>query len=160
MSVPERVVDLVERFEVDRKTYRSTAYKEEWIRQDFIDPLFEALGWDVANRKGVPVGPQREVVPEDRIKVSRATKAPDYAFRVHGTRKFFVEAKKPSVNLEGDISPAFQVRRYAWSAKLSLSLDPHRLRGVRHLRLPLRTQEAGRPGDRPARLHDLRGVPG
>jgi hypothetical protein len=29
MSVPGRVVDLVERFEADRKTYRSTAYKEE-----------------------------------------------------------------------------------------------------------------------------------
>src|SRR5215218_8126556 len=59
MSVPGRVVDLVERFEADRKTYRSTAYKEEWIRQDFIDPLFETLGWDVTNKSGVPVGPHR-----------------------------------------------------------------------------------------------------
>ena len=44
MSVPGRVVDLVERFGADGKTYRSTAYKEEWIRQDFIDPLFELHG--------------------------------------------------------------------------------------------------------------------
>ena len=76
-----------------------------------------------------------------RIKVSRATKAPDYAFRIGGARKFFVEAKKPSVNLEGNISPTFQLRRYAWSAKLlgctplDLWLFPHRggeadLRGV------------------------------
>jgi hypothetical protein len=35
-----------------------------------------------------------------------ATKAPDYGFYVGGARKFFVEAKKPSVNLEGDTSPA------------------------------------------------------
>jgi hypothetical protein len=110
MSVPEIVHRLVDRFEADRKTFRSPAYKEDWIRRDFIDPFFEALGWDVANRMGVPVGPQREVVSEDRIKVSRATKAPDYAFRAFGARKFFVEAKKPSVNLAGDTSPAFQLR--------------------------------------------------
>jgi len=84
MSVPEIVHRLVDRFETDRKTFRSPAYKEDWIRRDFIDPLFEALGWDVANRRGVPVGPQREVVSEDVIKVGRATKAPDYGFRVDG----------------------------------------------------------------------------
>src|SRR5215208_5599094 len=127
MSVPEIVHRLVDRFEEDRKTYLSTAYKEEWIRQDFVNPLFEALGWDVANRRGVPVSPHREVVPEERLKGSsvngsRSTTAPDYAFRLGGARKFFVEAKKPSVNLEGGISPAFQLRRYAWSAKLPLSI--------------------------------------
>ena len=127
MPVPEIVHRLVDRFEDGRKTYLSTAYKEEWIRQDFINPLFEALGWDVVNRRGVPVGPQREVVPEERlkgssVKGSRSTTAPDYAFRLGGARKFFVEAKKPSVNLEGGISPAFQLRRYAWSAKLPLSI--------------------------------------
>jgi hypothetical protein len=41
---------------------------------------------------------------------------------VGGTRKFFVEAKKPSVNVKDDLAPAFQVRRYAWSAKLPLSI--------------------------------------
>ena len=92
------------------------------IRQDFIDPLFETLGWDVSNKGGVPVGPQREVIPEDAIRVRGATKAPDYGFYVGGARKFFVEAKKPSVNLAGDTSPAFQLRRYAWSAKLPLSV--------------------------------------
>ena len=44
------------------------------------------------------------------------------AFRIGGTRKFFIEAKKPSVNLKDDIHPAFQLRRYAWSAKLPLSI--------------------------------------
>jgi predicted type IV restriction endonuclease len=122
MSVPARVVELVDRFHADRNQYRATSYKEEWIRQDFIDPLFETLGWDVANKSGVPVGPQREVIPEDAIKVRGATKAPDYGFYLGGARKFFVEAKKPSVNLEGDTSPAFQLRRYAWSAKLPLSI--------------------------------------
>jgi len=42
----------------------------------------------------------------------------DYCFRIGGTRKFFIEAKKPSVNLKDDIHPAFWLRRYAWSTKL------------------------------------------
>ena len=33
-----------------------------------------------------------------------------------------MEAKKPSIKLRDDISAAFQLRRYAWSAKLPLSL--------------------------------------
>ena len=50
------------------------------------------------------------------------TKAPDYCFRIGGTRKFFVEAKNPAVDIRQDASPAFQLRRYAWSAKLPLSI--------------------------------------
>ncbi|MCD4772336.1 MAG: N-6 DNA methylase, partial [Bacteroidales bacterium] len=41
---------------------------------------------------------------------------------VYGQRKFFVDAKKPSINIKGDISPAYQVRRYGWSAKLPISI--------------------------------------
>lgn len=122
MEVPYAVADLVERFHADRATYRSTSYKEDWIRKDFIDPFFEALGWDVTNKMGVPVGPHREVVPQDAIRVRGATKTPDYCFYLGGARKFFVEAKKLSVKLKGDVNPAFQLRRYAWSAKLPLSI--------------------------------------
>ena len=64
----------------------------------------------------------KEVVHEDAIKIGGATKAPDYSFRVGGVRKFFVETKKPSVYIKEEIPPAFQLRRYAWSAKLPLSI--------------------------------------
>ena len=37
-------------------------------------------------------------------------------------RKFFVEAKKPAVSIQTDIQPAYQLRRYAWTAKLPLSI--------------------------------------
>jgi type I restriction-modification system DNA methylase subunit len=62
------------------------------------------------------------VIHEASLEVEGATKAPDYAFRIGGTRKFFVEAKKPAVNIQYDFYPAFQLRRYAWSAKLPLSI--------------------------------------
>jgi len=65
----------------------------------------------------------REVIHEDRVKISGYMKAPDYSFRlVGGKRLFFVEAKKPSVFVKGDIMPAYQVRRYGWSAKLPVSI--------------------------------------
>ena len=68
----------------------------------------------------------KDVYHEDAVLIEGAnkgaTKAPDYAFRIGGTRKFFLEAKKPSVNIKGDPGPAFQLRRYGWSAKLPLSI--------------------------------------
>jgi len=41
---------------------------------------------------------------------------------VGGKRLFFVEAKKPSVAVKDEIQPAYQVRRYGWSAKLPVSI--------------------------------------
>ena len=37
-------------------------------------------------------------------------------------RSLFVEAKKPAVDIGEAVSPAFQLRRYAWSAKLPISI--------------------------------------
>ena len=121
MPAPQAVLDLIERFERNREAYKSPSYNETQLRREFLDPFFEALGWDVNNRQGYAEA-YKDVIHEDAIKVGGATKAPDYSFRIGGTRKFFVEAKKPSVNIKEDIAPAFQLRRYAWSAKLPLSI--------------------------------------
>ena len=64
----------------------------------------------------------KEVIHEDAIKMGEGHKAPDYCFRIGGTRKFFVEAKKPSVDIKNDASPAFQLRRYAFTESLPLSI--------------------------------------
>ncbi|MEA2014018.1 MAG: TaqI-like C-terminal specificity domain-containing protein [Thermodesulfobacteriota bacterium] len=121
MSAPEEIHELIERFDRNLDTYRSGRYNEAQIRQEFINPFFNALGWDVYNRQGYAEA-YKDVIHEDAIKVGSATKAPDYCFRIGGTRKFFLEAKKPSVNIKEDTSPAYQLRRYAWSAKLPLSI--------------------------------------
>jgi hypothetical protein len=121
MAVPNAICDLVDRFERNREAYRSSSYNETQLRREFLDPFFEALGWDVNNRNGYAEA-YKDVIHEDAVKVGGATKAPDYSFRIGGTRKFFVEAKKPSVHIKEDPAPAFQVRRYAWSAKLPLSI--------------------------------------
>jgi hypothetical protein len=122
MSVlPPEVAALVERFSRNRDAYRNPAYNEAQTRREFIDPLFKALGWDLDNVSGLAEA-YKDVIHEDAIKVGGASKAPDYCFRIGGTRKFFVEAKKPAVGLETDPEPAYQLRRYAWTSKLPLSI--------------------------------------
>ncbi len=121
MAAPQTVLELIERFDRNRAAYRSEQYNEARLRIEFLNPLFEALGWDVNNRQGYAEA-YKDVIYEDAIKIGGATKAPDYCFRVGGTRKFFVEAKKPAINLKDATDPAFQLRRYAWSAKLPMSI--------------------------------------
>jgi len=121
LNAPQIIHDLVERFERNLDAYKSGSYNETQVRREFIDPFFEALGWDVNNCEGNAEA-YKDVIHEDAVKVGGVTKAPDYSFRIGGTRKFFVEAKKPSIVVKDDPAPAFQVRRYAWSAKLPLSI--------------------------------------
>jgi predicted type IV restriction endonuclease len=121
VSAPEEIHKLVERFDRNFDAYRSGKYNEAQVRQEFINPFFNALGWDIYNKQGYAEA-YKDVIHEDAIKVGSVVKAPDYCFRIGGTRKFFLEAKKPAVNIKEDISPAYQLRRYAWSAKLPLSI--------------------------------------
>jgi hypothetical protein len=121
VTAPDTIKRLVDRFHQQADTIRSTDYNETLIRIDFINPLMKSLGWDIDNSAGY-AEQYREVVHEDRIKVAGQTKAPDYSFRIGGTRKFFLEAKKPAVDIKNNWEPAYQLRRYAWSAKLAVSL--------------------------------------
>jgi predicted type IV restriction endonuclease len=124
MTIPQPILDLIRRFNDNAAQYRSLAYNETEARREFIDPLFKALGWDVDNTQGYSEK-YKEVVHEARVTVGGRVKAPDYAFRMGGRPVFFVEAKRPGVTLhagrEAD-EAAFQVRRYAWSAKLPVSV--------------------------------------
>ena len=120
-QAPPIVATLIDRFERNRDAYKSQGYNETQLRREFLDPFFEALGWDVASKQGHTEA-YKDVIHEDAIKIGGNTKAPDYCFRVGGARKFFLEAKKPAVNVKDEIPPAYQLRRYAWSAKLPLSI--------------------------------------
>ncbi|MBM3332685.1 hypothetical protein FJY68_12705 [candidate division WOR-3 bacterium] len=92
--------DLVQRFSRDRKVFLSLEYMEEQLRPAIV---VWRLEFGVRTFLG-------------------ATKAPDYTFRIGGRRVFFAEAKKPAVRIADDASPAFQLRRYAWTSKLPVSL--------------------------------------
>ena len=121
MGTPDQIKRLVDTFTYKIDSLKSSNYNETQVRIEFIDPFFTALGWDLENKSGYAEA-YKDVIHEFSLKTKDVTEAPDYCFRIGGTKKFFVEAKKPSVNLKDDIHPSFQLRRYAWTAKLPLSI--------------------------------------
>jgi hypothetical protein len=123
MAVPEAIQKLVEKYTFHRDAYLrgQEKYNETQLREDFTDPFFRALGWDVNNNKGFSEA-YREVLHEEPIRIRGKTQFFDYTFRIGGTRKFIVETKKPSVRIKDDAEAALQLRRYAWNAKLPLSI--------------------------------------
>ncbi len=52
MSAPDIIKNLVDRFENNYASYRAGKYNETQLRREFLDPFFEALGWDVFNKQG------------------------------------------------------------------------------------------------------------
>lgn len=119
----ETLAKLVETFERNKDVYRSrqSDFNEAQLREQFLNPMFKALGWDMSNEQGY-AEQYKEVVHEDKIYVKGKPKAPDYSFRIGGQRKFFLEAKQPFVRIKTDFDPALQLRRYAWSAHLPISI--------------------------------------
>ncbi|MEK7153683.1 MAG: restriction endonuclease subunit M, partial [Patescibacteria group bacterium] len=121
MPAPREVKELVQRFQRDHDIYTNPHFNETETRIQFLNPLFKALGWDMDNSAGYAEA-YKDIIHEDALKIGGATKAPDYCFRIGGTRKFFLEAKKPAVDIESNPEPSYQLRRYAWSAKLPISI--------------------------------------
>ncbi|MCY3906330.1 MAG: hypothetical protein OXF63_03675 [Anaerolineaceae bacterium] len=82
---------------------RRRGYNETATRNDFIDPLFEALGWNMHDNAEVA----REVTVGSRKRV-------DYAFRIRGVSRFLLEAK--ALNDLLDDEHVRQAIDYAWNA--------------------------------------------
>lgn len=111
----EKLEILINNFKQHLDYYKNSKnnYNETETRNEYLNPFFNLLGWDVNNTKGVK--PElREVMVERQ---SHNRKKPDYTFTLNGVKKFFVEAKKPAVSIESDPKPAFQARSYGWSAR-------------------------------------------
>src|SRR5436189_268358 len=98
MPAPQSILELIDHFRDNLQVYKSGTYNETQLRREFVDLFFEKLGWDVTNKSKYAEA-YKDVVHEDVIKIGGSTKAPDYAFRIGGNRKFFLETKKPSVNV-------------------------------------------------------------
>jgi len=135
------VRELVARFERNREHYRSAEFDEASTREYFINPFFEALGWDVRDQAGR--GALRDVIYHRRLTSAPevaglaawddeltaeelaarepVVAVPDYTFRSEDATKFFVEAKKPSVRLRRR-GPSFQVKSYAWSQRVPFAV--------------------------------------
>ena len=122
-EIKNRIHALVQKYEQGKDVYRTARFNETQVRNEFLDPFFEILGWDIRNAAGKNTN-EREVLLEESLKANAAThtKKPDYTFRLFGERKFFLEAKKPCVHIEREDDPAKQVRRYGFTAGLKISV--------------------------------------
>ena len=83
MPAPAAILDLVARFRFKLDSYKRGLYNETQVRRGSIDPFFDPLDGDVANRQGYAEA-YKDVVHEEAIKVGGGTKAPDYGFRIGG----------------------------------------------------------------------------
>ena len=120
-----RLIELVRAYAEHFAQYSRTDYNETEVRNDFINPFFEILGWDVLNKKKLPQH-LREVKHEASVYVEEdgenRKKKPDYAFHLGTEVCFFLETKKPSVNIMENKEAAFQTRRYGWNGNLKASI--------------------------------------
>lgn len=97
----------------------SPGYAEAQLRDDFLNPFFRCLGWDLENKAG-HIQNDREVEIESRTDIAGKAKRADYLFRTDGTNRFVCEAKKPRETLGPKY--AFQAKRYAWNKNLPLAI--------------------------------------
>ncbi len=97
---------LVESFGKRLADLKSSDYNEAKLRDDFLNPFFAALGWDMTNSQGL-IQREREVEIESATQIGGGRKRADKRDR------FVCEAKKPAEELNARY--AFQAKRYAWN---------------------------------------------
>ena len=114
MSAPDRVLQLVEKYQSDESKFQQPDYNEAQLRQEFVNPLFAALGWDV--------GDSRQVLHEAGLRSGGSVKHPDYSFLTGSRRVFYVETKKPAIKIASAIEPAEQLRSYGWSGNTAVGI--------------------------------------
>lgn len=124
-EIAQRMAERVQQYATRISEYTRPTYNETEVRVEFVNPFFKALGWDVDNEAGLPQH-LREVTHEATVLVEengrQRSKKPDYSFRVGTETLFYLETKKPSVDITADNAPAFQLRRYGWSGNLKISV--------------------------------------
>ncbi len=99
------VKSLVDKFKQYLDNGHAQELNEAQTRNEFIEPLFSYLGWDMRN-----INLSDEVVTEYAVSNGRV----DLAFRVGGSTKFLLEAKAIKVNLD-DWEWAKQAINYSWN---------------------------------------------
>jgi hypothetical protein len=115
----KELIRLVGIFERGLGEFNNPSYAEAQLRDDFLNPFFRALGWDLENSAGL-IQRKREVEIESRTEINGRKKRADYLFRADGRDRFICEAKRPAEELHSGF--AFQAKRYAWNKSLPLAI--------------------------------------
>ncbi len=111
MPIPTEDVQLVERFHRNLDVYKRDGYKEARVRVEFIDPFFEALGWDVRNVQGYSEQ-YKDVVQEESLRVGGDARAPVYCVCAARDARFAATPlRQVGSPGEADVGVAAQARR-------------------------------------------------
>lgn len=94
MPIPKSILERIETFRRNLDSYVKPDYKEAQVRQEFIDPLFSALGWDVANTAGYAEA-YKDVVAEDRADKAPHDQISAHVERILGLQNSLAAAKSP-----------------------------------------------------------------
>jgi type I restriction-modification system DNA methylase subunit len=103
------ISNLINKFEELKAKNQLSTYNEAQTRNEFIEPMFEFLGWDMRNLRN-----NREVITEESVSSGRV----DLSFQLQGLPVFFLEAKSIKVNLE-EWKWAEQAINYSWNKSVS-----------------------------------------
>ena len=97
----KKIKELIEKYESEKSAGKIKQYTEAETKTGFIEPLFQALGWDTQSRD--------EVGLENQVSAGRV----DYSFKLAGIVEFYLEAKALRVDLD---KPDYteQALNYAW----------------------------------------------
>jgi adenine-specific DNA-methyltransferase len=122
----QEITKLIQDFENNFNHYTSPSYKEQEVREDFINKFWIALGWDVNHTyQKNPFQQEVKIEKGQRQNESNTQKRADYAFYLAPNYKkevFFVEAKKPSKTLRQNKDDYFQTAKYGWNAGTGVSV--------------------------------------
>ncbi|MGA3286668.1 MAG: N-6 DNA methylase [Bacteroidota bacterium] len=118
-DVHNRLMQPLFRQEVVPESRMKSSTAREVKEQEPLFPKKETLGKEYKEYASI-----LDYIAEDEYKANskEAVKKPDYRFRIGGQTKFFVEAKKPYVDLVKSQSAIFQVKRYGFSGRVPLAI--------------------------------------
>jgi len=105
----QQIQKLVEKYQRVAEAGKIKSYNEAQTRNEFIEPLFEFLGWDMRN-----LTTDNEVTTEENISGGRV----DLAFRFNNIPAMFLEAKAMKVDLD-EWKWAEQSINYSWNKSVT-----------------------------------------
>ena len=118
-SFQQELARLVDKFDRDYPQFVAANYNEATLRNEFLDPFFRALGWDVGNINGL-IHTEREVDIEVQTATSGRQTRADYVFRISRVERFTCEAKKPAETLSD--RHIYQAKRDAFARGVPFAL--------------------------------------
>jgi len=108
----QQIQKLVEKYQRVLEAGKIKSYNEAQSRNEFIEPIFEYLGWDMRN-----LTTDNEVTTEENVSGGRV----DLAFRFNNIPVFFLEAKAMKVNLD-EWKWAEQAINYSWNKSVTWAI--------------------------------------